>query len=124
MVITIRAVRVLQTETGLVSLCDPRPVQSQQIVMCEHLDAVIMPVMTGQKVKVRERTRVCLCTGMRSLAPEHWLPMVRSPMTSLLNTSLGVTVTPLTEVCLPPVRFACLPVPSEWSAFKRRRPSL
>lgn len=61
MVITVRAVRVLQTETGLVSLCDPRPVQSQQIVMREHLDAVIMPVMTGRKVKARVRTRVCVC---------------------------------------------------------------
>lgn len=117
MVITVRAVRVLQTETGLVSLCNPRPVERQQIVMCEHLDAVIMPAMTGRKVKVRAGTRVC----PRSL--EHWLLMERSLMTSPLNTSMGVTVTPLTEAGLARVRVDCLPVRSEWSAFKRHPPS-
>lgn len=44
--ITIWAVRVLQTEAGLVSLCDPCAIQSQQVIMCEHLDAVIVPGTT------------------------------------------------------------------------------
>lgn len=60
--------------------------------MCEHLDAVIMPVMTGWKIKVG----ACVCTPTL----KHWLLMDRSLMTSLLNTSMGVTVTPLTEACL------------------------
>lgn len=51
--ITIGAVCVLQTETGLVSLCNPCAVQRQQVVMGEHLDAVVVPVMSEGKVQVR-----------------------------------------------------------------------
>lgn len=62
LVITIRAVRVLQTEAGLVSLCDPRAVQSQQVVMCEHLDAVIVPAYDREGGKnPGESVRVCMC---------------------------------------------------------------
>lgn len=55
--ITIRAVRVLETETGLVSLCNPCAIQSQQVVMCEHLDAVVVPGTSEGKVQVN----VCVC---------------------------------------------------------------
>lgn len=44
--ITFGAVSVLQTETGLMSLCNPGAIQSQQVVMCEHLDAVVVPERT------------------------------------------------------------------------------
>ena len=73
--ITLRAVRVLQTETGLVSLSNPCAIQRQQVVMCEHLDAVVVPGMTEVK---GECACVCLCvrTSMsvciyvyRTLAP-------------------------------------------------------
>lgn len=61
--VTIGAVRVLQTEAGLVALGDPGAVQSQQVVMCEHLDAVIVPGTTEGKVQVR----VCVCTASMSV---------------------------------------------------------
>lgn len=34
---------VLQTEAGLVSLCYPGPIQSQQVIVGEHLNAVVVP---------------------------------------------------------------------------------
>lgn len=51
LVITFGAVRVLQTETGLVPFSDPRAVQSQQVVMREHFNAVVVPVYDGREVR-------------------------------------------------------------------------
>lgn len=90
--ITIRAVCVLETETGLVSLCNPGAIQSQQVVVREHLDAV---VVSGTP-KGKDQVSVCAECGLFSLA-EHWLPMTHIPMTSPPN--MGVTITPLTRVC-------------------------
>lgn len=39
-----RAVRVLQAETGFVSFSHPGSVQSQEIVVSEDFDAVVVPV--------------------------------------------------------------------------------
>lgn len=47
---TIGAVRVLQTETSLVPFSDPRAVQSQQVIMREHFNAVVVPEYTGREV--------------------------------------------------------------------------
>lgn len=58
--ITLRAIRVLQTETGLVSLCDPRAIQSQQVVMREHLDTVVVPGTTEGE-SPGECVYVCVC---------------------------------------------------------------
>lgn len=55
--ITIRAECILETETGLVSLCNLCTIQSQQVIVCEHLDAVVVPVTSEGKV----RMRVCFC---------------------------------------------------------------
>lgn len=62
--ITIRAVCVLQAETGLVSLCDPRAVQSQQVIVREHLDAVIVPGTREWESPV-EIMRVCVSLRSR-----------------------------------------------------------
>ena len=40
---TFRAVGVLQTEAGLMALSHPGPVQGEQVVVGEHLDAVVVP---------------------------------------------------------------------------------
>ena len=58
--ITIRAVSILQTETGLVSLCNPGAIQSQQVVMCEHLNAVVVPEKTEGE-NPGESVCVCMC---------------------------------------------------------------
>lgn len=98
--ITIWAVRVLQTEAGLVSLCNPGAVQSKQVVVREHLDAVVVPGMTEGKVWVRGCASGSLSLFVHpwvcAFTPsEHWLPVVWSLMTSLLgchrNTSLRVS---------------------------------
>lgn len=46
---TFRAVRVLQTETGFVTLRDLRAVQGQEVIVCEDLDTVVMSVREDQK---------------------------------------------------------------------------
>lgn len=59
--LTLGAVSVLQTETGLVSLCHPGAIQCQQVVMCEHLDAVVVPGTKQGKVLVRVCMYVYMC---------------------------------------------------------------
>lgn len=125
--ITIRAVRVLQTEAGLVSLGDPRAVQSQQVVMCEHLDAVIVPAYDREGEKIQVRACVCACvrTSVRlwvcafTLA-EHWLPMARRLMTSLREHEHGChRNTSHRSLFKRRARSSCLPILSERGAFKR-----
>lgn len=55
-VITIGAVRVLQTETGLVPFSDSRAVESQQVIVREHFNAVVVPVYNGTEV-VKKKIR-------------------------------------------------------------------
>lgn len=57
--ITIRAVSVLQTETGLVSLCNPGAIKSQQVVMCEHLDAMVVPERAERETPGESTYIVC-----------------------------------------------------------------
>lgn len=46
---TFRAVCVLQTEAGFVTLRDLRAVQGQEVIVCEDLNTVIMSVREDQK---------------------------------------------------------------------------
>lgn len=46
---TFRAVCVLQTETGFVTLRDLRAVQGQEVIVCEDLNTVVMSVREDQK---------------------------------------------------------------------------
>lgn len=49
---TFRAVRVLQTEAGLVTLRHLCAVQGQEVVVCEDLDAVVVSVREEERGSV------------------------------------------------------------------------
>lgn len=65
-----------------------------------------------------ESTHTHVHTHARTLAPYGSQP---NDLTA--EHQHGCHLTPLTEACLARVRFDCLPVLSEWSAFKHHRPS-
>ena len=44
---TFRAVGVLQTEACLVALSNPRAIQGQEVIMCEHFNAMVVPERNG-----------------------------------------------------------------------------
>ena len=61
--LTLWAVGVLKAEAGLVSLCHSGPVEGQQVIVCEHLDAVVMPgnIENSLQKSLRVCVRVCVC---------------------------------------------------------------
>lgn len=45
-VFTFRTVRVLQTEAGFVSFCHSGSVKCEEVIVCKHFNAVVVPVNT------------------------------------------------------------------------------
>lgn len=52
LIFTFRTIRVLQTEAGFVPFCHSGPVECKEVIVCEHFNAVVVPVNTPSNQSV------------------------------------------------------------------------